>query len=153
MPEKLYRIGEAATLLDLKTYVLRFWESEFPQLQPVRTAKGQRLYTEETIALLRRIRYLLHEKGMPPPAPLTQPRRTGIRTSHGAWIRNCGGFAASCWKNNTRGGVCPHGAVPQSCRKRPSLSAARPSPGHATPEDICHDPLSLPAFRRFLATG
>ena len=64
MPEKLYRIGEAATLLDLKTYVLRFWESEFPQLQPVRTAKGQRLYTEETIALLRRIRYLLHEKGM-----------------------------------------------------------------------------------------
>lgn len=64
MAEKLYRIGEAADLLDLKTYVLRFWESEFPQLQPVRTAKGQRLYSEENIALLRRIRYLLHEKGM-----------------------------------------------------------------------------------------
>ena len=64
MAEKLYRIGEAADLLDLKTYVLRFWESEFPQLQPVRTAKGQRLYSEETIALLRRIRDLLHEKGM-----------------------------------------------------------------------------------------
>lgn len=64
MPEKLYRIGEAANLLELKTYVLRFWESEFPQLQPVRTAKGQRLYSEETIVLLRRIRYLLHEKGM-----------------------------------------------------------------------------------------
>lgn len=64
MAEKLYRIGEAADLLELKTYVLRFWESEFPQLQPVRTAKGQRLYSEETIALLRRIRYLLHEKGM-----------------------------------------------------------------------------------------
>ena len=43
MAEKLYRIGEAADLLELKTYVLRFWESEFPQLQPVRTAKGQRL--------------------------------------------------------------------------------------------------------------
>ncbi len=64
MAEKLYRIGEAADLLELKAYVLRFWESEFPQLQPVRTAKGQRLYSEETIALLRRIRYLLHEKGM-----------------------------------------------------------------------------------------
>ena len=64
MAEKLYRIGEAADLLKLKTYVLRFWESEFPQLQPVRTAKDQRLYSEETIALLRRIRYLLHEKGM-----------------------------------------------------------------------------------------
>lgn len=64
MAEKLYRIGEAADLLKLKTYVLRFWESEFPQLQPVRTAKGQRLYSEENIALLRRIRYLLHEKGM-----------------------------------------------------------------------------------------
>ncbi|MBO4368957.1 MAG: MerR family transcriptional regulator, partial [Desulfovibrio sp.] len=64
MPEKTYRIGEAAELLNLKSYVLRFWETEFPQLAPLRTEKGQRLYSEEHLALLRRIKQLLHEQGM-----------------------------------------------------------------------------------------
>ncbi|WP_446424536.1 MerR family transcriptional regulator [Mailhella sp.] len=61
---RMYRIGEAARALDLQTSVLRFWESEFPGLQPVRTPKGQRLYTEQDMELLRRIRALLHEQGM-----------------------------------------------------------------------------------------
>lgn len=64
MAERTYRIGEAASLLNLKTYVLRFWETEFPQLVPLRTEKGQRLYTEADLALLRRIRLLLHERGL-----------------------------------------------------------------------------------------
>lgn len=64
MAERTYRIGEAASLLNLKTYVLRFWETEFPQLDPLRTEKGQRLYTEADLALLRRIRFLLHERGL-----------------------------------------------------------------------------------------
>ena len=59
-----YKIGEAATLLNLKTYVLRFWETEFPQIAPLRTDKGQRLYTREHLALLERIRFLLHERGL-----------------------------------------------------------------------------------------
>ena len=61
---KTYRIGEAAELLHLKTHVLRFWGTEFSQLAPIRTDKGQRLYTEEHLALLRRIQQLLHEQGM-----------------------------------------------------------------------------------------
>ena len=64
MSDKVYRIGEAAELLALKAYVLRFWETEFPQLVPIRTDKGQRLYSEENLALLRRIKYLLHEQGL-----------------------------------------------------------------------------------------
>lgn len=64
MSAHTYRIGEAAELLQLKTHVLRFWETEFPQLAPLRTEKGQRLYTEEHVALLRRIKQLLHEQGM-----------------------------------------------------------------------------------------
>ena len=64
MTQKTYRIGEAARLLELETYVLRFWETEFPQLAPLRTAKGQRLYTEEHLELLRQIRRLLHEQGL-----------------------------------------------------------------------------------------
>ncbi len=59
-----YKIGEAAALLNLKTYVLRFWETEFPQVAPLRTEKGQRLYTEEHVAALKRIRHLLHERGL-----------------------------------------------------------------------------------------
>lgn len=64
MGGRTYRIGEAADILRLKSYVLRFWETEFAQLAPLRTEKGQRLYTEEHLALLRRIRHLLHERGM-----------------------------------------------------------------------------------------
>lgn len=64
MDEKTYRIGEAAEMLQLKSYVLRFWQTEFAQLTPLRTDKGQRIYTETHIELLRRIKYLLHEQGM-----------------------------------------------------------------------------------------
>ena len=64
MTEKTYRIGQAARILDLEPYVLRYWESEFPQIQPIRTKKGQRLYSEEHIRLLRQVRSLLHDQGM-----------------------------------------------------------------------------------------
>ena len=64
MAEKLYRIGDAAELLGLKTYVLRYWEKEFSQLRPVRTGKGQRRYTETDVATLRRVQDLLHEQGL-----------------------------------------------------------------------------------------
>jgi DNA-binding transcriptional MerR regulator len=64
MTEQTYKIGEAAALLNLKSYVLRFWESEFPQLNPLRTESGQRLYSEKDIALLRRICNLLHDRGL-----------------------------------------------------------------------------------------
>ncbi len=61
---RTYKIGEAAALLNLKTYVLRFWETEFSQIKPLRTEKGQRLYSEEDVSLLRRIRHLLHDRGL-----------------------------------------------------------------------------------------
>ncbi|MEZ0574507.1 MerR family transcriptional regulator [Halodesulfovibrio aestuarii] len=64
MKAKTYRIGEAATLLNLKPYVLRFWETEFKQLIPIRTQKGQRMYSEQNILLLRAIRHLLYERGL-----------------------------------------------------------------------------------------
>lgn len=67
MPEegkKCYRIGEVAEALRLRTSVLRFWEDKFPQIEPLYTEKGQRLYTDQHIALFRRIRHLLHEQGM-----------------------------------------------------------------------------------------
>lgn len=64
MDQGKYRIGQAADELGLRPSVLRYWETEFPQLEPVRTAKGQRLYTEEHLALLRTIRRLVHDEGL-----------------------------------------------------------------------------------------
>ena len=61
---RTYRIGKAAELLDLNTSVLRYWESEFPQIRPIRTPKGQRLYNDGHLDLVRRIRTLLHEEGL-----------------------------------------------------------------------------------------
>lgn len=53
-----------ADILNLRPHVLRFWETEFPQLAPLRTESGQRFYTEEHLAMLRQIKHLLHEQGM-----------------------------------------------------------------------------------------
>ena len=62
MSQKTYKIGEVAEITGLKPFVLRFWETEFPQLVPVRTPKGQRLYTDEHLALLVTIKTLLYEE-------------------------------------------------------------------------------------------
>jgi DNA-binding transcriptional MerR regulator len=64
VPDKLYyRIGEVARLCGVETYVLRFWETEFPQLKPNKSGAGQRLYRRREVDLARRIRHLLYEEG------------------------------------------------------------------------------------------
>jgi len=63
-PQKTYKIGQIAALLGLKPFVLRFWETEFPALKPIRTPKGQRLYTEDHLRLLKSIQRLMHTEGM-----------------------------------------------------------------------------------------
>src|SRR5260370_15100390 len=49
--KKLYRIGELSRLADLKPFVLRYWETEFPMLQPVKSSSGHRLYRQEDVAI------------------------------------------------------------------------------------------------------
>lgn len=61
---KRYKIGDAARLLEVKPYVLRFWETEFSELDPIRTPSGQRMYSEEHMELLRRIKGLLYGEGL-----------------------------------------------------------------------------------------
>lgn len=64
IPDKLYfRIGEVAELLKVETYVLRFWESEFPQLRPSKSSTGQRLYRKRDVEILVKIRSLLYADG------------------------------------------------------------------------------------------
>lgn len=62
--EKTWRIGEVAEILQMETSALRFWEKEFPQLRPLRTQRGQRLYTARDVEILRQIRELLYEQGL-----------------------------------------------------------------------------------------
>src|SRR5881296_3089462 len=64
VPDKLYfRIGEVARLCRLPAYVLRFWETEFPQLKPVKSSTGQRMYRRRDVESVLRIKQLLYEEG------------------------------------------------------------------------------------------
>lgn len=54
-----YSIGEVSDLVDLEPHVLRYWESEFDVLRPRKNRAGQRAYTEDDIAVVRRIQHLL----------------------------------------------------------------------------------------------
>jgi DNA-binding transcriptional MerR regulator len=63
IPNKLYfRIGEVSDLVGVKPYVLRYWESEFPDIKPSKSKSGQRLYKRRDVELLLRIRELLYEE-------------------------------------------------------------------------------------------
>ena len=64
IPKKLfYKIGEVCSLTDTQPYVLRFWESEFPQLAPKKTRTGQRVYRPRDIEMVLEIKKLLYEEG------------------------------------------------------------------------------------------
>ena len=64
IPNKLYfRIGDVAELCGVEAYVLRFWETEFPQLKPGKSGTGQRLYRRREVEYALRLKQLLHEQG------------------------------------------------------------------------------------------
>src|SRR3954462_6017522 len=64
IPDRLYfRIGDVSELLQLPAYVLRFWETEFPQLKPTKSSTGQRMYRRREVELALRIKTLLYDNG------------------------------------------------------------------------------------------
>ena len=64
IPDKLYfRIGDVARLCEVPAYVLRFWETEFPQLKPNKGGTGQRLYRKRDVEMALRIKSLLYDQG------------------------------------------------------------------------------------------
>ena len=64
IPDRLYfKIGDVARICELKPYVLRFWESEFPQLKPNKSGTGQRLYRRRDVELALEIKRLVHGEG------------------------------------------------------------------------------------------
>lgn len=63
-PDAFRTISEVAEWLDRPTHVLRFWESKFPQIKPVKRAGGRRYYRPQDMLLLGGIKKLLHDDGM-----------------------------------------------------------------------------------------
>ena len=61
--KNLFRIGEVSRLTSTKPFVLRFWETEFPMLQPVKSPKGHRLYRRQDIETVLVIKRLLYDEG------------------------------------------------------------------------------------------
>jgi DNA-binding transcriptional MerR regulator len=64
LPDKrYYSIGEVAEAFSVNTSLIRFWETQFPQLSPKKNARGARKFTPEDVALLKQIHHLVKEKG------------------------------------------------------------------------------------------
>ncbi len=94
IPDRLYfKIGDVARICGVETYVLRFWETQFPQLKPNKSGTGQRLYRRRDVELALRIKHLVHIDGytlagarqllqqsqapraVPQPAPQPEPQQ------------------------------------------------------------------------------
>ena len=62
--KRYFRIGEASRIIGVEPYVLRYWESEFPQVRPERADSNQRTYQREDLENLLTVKKLLYEEKM-----------------------------------------------------------------------------------------
>jgi DNA-binding transcriptional MerR regulator len=94
--KEFFRIGEVSRLTSLKPFVLRYWETEFPMLEPVKSSSGHRLYRQEDVEMVLRIKRLLYDEGF-----TIAGARRHLREQNGAGsgesdsAAGAGGFAAS----------------------------------------------------------
>src|SRR6476646_647847 len=64
IPDRLYfKIGDVARICKIEPYVLRFWESQFPQLKPNKSGTGQRLYRQRDVEIAVEIKRLVYGEG------------------------------------------------------------------------------------------
>ena len=75
LTKRYYRIAQVSEMLSVAPSALRYWEQEFPQLKPKRNDRGTRYYTPADIDLLRRIKFLLHDRGLKIDAARVQLRQ------------------------------------------------------------------------------
>ena len=62
--KRYFRIGEVSRIIGLEPYVLRYWESEFPQIKPSRADSNQRTYQKKDLEVIMEIKRLLYEEKM-----------------------------------------------------------------------------------------
>jgi DNA-binding transcriptional MerR regulator len=104
-----FRIGEVSRLTDTKPFVLRYWETEFPMLQPVKSPKGHRLYRHEDVETVRHIKHLLYDEGF----TIAGARRHLSEASGGA---ASSGYAAQAEDNFASPAAPPHAPADRDFR-------------------------------------
>jgi DNA-binding transcriptional MerR regulator len=90
-----YRIGEVSRLTNLKPFVLRYWETEFPTLEPVKSPSGHRLYRQEDVEMVLRIKRLLYDEGF-----TIAGARRHLREQSGAVDNDSAPSASASLENN-----------------------------------------------------
>ena len=88
--KNFFRIGEVSRLTATKTFVLRYWETEFPALQPVKSPKGHRLYRRQDIDTVLAIKRLLYDEGF-----TIAGARRHLREQNGAGANGANGHSAA----------------------------------------------------------
>lgn len=63
LTKRYYSIGEVADIFDVNTSLLRYWEKEFPKLQPKKNSKGNRAYTPKDVERIHLVFHLVKERG------------------------------------------------------------------------------------------
>lgn len=89
-PEAFRTISEVAAELDIPKHVLRFWETKFPQLKPMKRGGGRRYYRPEDVDLLRGIRTLLYDEGYTIKGLQKVFRHNGVT------------FVKNCWRDDAQ---------------------------------------------------
>lgn len=108
--ERLYRIGEVSRLAELKPFVLRYWETEFPMLEPVKSPSGHRMYRQEDVDLVLKIKRLLYDEGF-----TIAGARRHLREQHGLREQNGPGGATAA--ESALSGAHPENAADLLSRK------------------------------------
>ncbi|EKX57137.1 Transcriptional regulator, MerR family [Rhodobacter sp. AKP1] len=141
--EAFRTISEVADILQTPAHVLRFWESRFPQIRPVKRAGGRRYYRPSDVALLAGIRRLLHDEGMTIRGVQKILREQGVRHVAGLGGQDPGPddpaldeapFAAV--EEEPRGEVVPFAREPQRAEAPRRAAAAHAASALSDPEPV-----------------
>ena len=82
----LYRIGDVSRMTGVKAFVLRYWETEFPMLEPEKRANGRRFYTQDDVDLILKIKRLLYDEGFTIAGARRHLREGGAAAEEGGTI-------------------------------------------------------------------
>ena len=116
-PDAFRTISEVAEELDVPQHVLRFWESKFPQLKPLKRGGGRRYYRPEDVLLLKGIRHLLYDQGFTIQGARARLRETGGAGNEDASEADGFELVSSDWRADAPGGAVRQRRLPDQPRQ------------------------------------
>jgi DNA-binding transcriptional MerR regulator len=119
--DRLYRIGDVARKAEVKPFVLRYWETEFPMLEPVKSPSGHRMYRQEDVDMVMKIKRLLYDEGF-----TIAGARRHLREQNGTAFTSSVSHAPSSSSSGS-GGAASHGDNPTELLSRKMLLDLRDS--------------------------